>query len=124
MSAAADRLCLEWGAFPTPRVFRNAQAYLSFKGNRMSTNTPRLDGENERAERQETAKDARGVITDLAIRSGAMTDAGELSDEMFEFGVLIAQHCADIAVDSDGGSIAGERIRAAMADASTEQSDR
>jgi hypothetical protein len=89
----------------------------------MATNTPRLAGENERAESQETPKDARGVFTDLAIRSGAMTDAGELSEEMFKFGTLIAQHCAGLADDSDGGSIVGDRIRAALANASIEQSD-
>lgn len=80
----------------------------------MATNTPRLPGENNMAERQSGSKDARGVFTDLAIRSGAMTDAGELSEEMFRFATLIAEHCAGIADghgDDEVGGNAGERIR-------------
>jgi hypothetical protein len=89
----------------------------------MATNTPRLDGENEKAESEVTPKNARGLITEFAIRSGVMTDAGELSEEMFEFGILIAQHCAGLADDADGGGVAGDRIRAAMANGVKEQSD-
>lgn len=83
----------------------------------MATNTPRLPGENSDAERQSGTKDARGVFTDLAIRSGAMTDAGELSEEMFRFATLIAEHCASIADgygDDESGGNAGEHIRAEM----------
>lgn len=83
----------------------------------MATNTPRLPGENSDAELQSGAKDPRGVFTDLAIRSGAMTDAGELSEEMFHFATLIAEHCASIADgygDGEDGGNAGEHIRAEM----------
>ncbi len=83
----------------------------------MATNTPRLPGENNKAARQSGAKNPRGVFTDLAIRSGAMTDAGELSEEMFRFGTMVVEHCASIADgygDEEGKGIAGEHIRAEM----------
>ncbi|RYF72925.1 MAG: hypothetical protein EOO22_09895 [Comamonadaceae bacterium] len=85
----------------------------------MATNTPRLPGENNKAERHSGAKDPRGVFTELAIRSGAMTDAGELSEEMFRFATLVAEHCAGIADShgaAEGSGDAGERIRAEMID--------
>ena len=82
----------------------------------MATNTPRLPGENDLAERRDGVKDVRGIYTDLAIRSGAMTDAGELSEELFRFANLVVEHCAELA-DADhsqhSGAL-GDRIRTAM----------
>lgn len=78
----------------------------------MATNTPRLPGENERVATA-TSKDARGVITELAIQSGAMTDAGELSEEMFRFGTMVAEHCARLA-DQNSSVGTGDVIRTAM----------
>ncbi|RZI78286.1 MAG: hypothetical protein EOP80_01510 [Variovorax sp.] len=84
----------------------------------MATNIPRLAGENEQAEHGHQVKNPRGLFTDLAIRSGAMTDAQELSDEMLRFAATVVEHCASIADDAhrdgESGSSAGDRIRAQL----------
>lgn len=81
----------------------------------MATNTPRLPGENNNAEQRDGPKDARGIFTDLAIRSGAMTDAGELSEEMFRFASMVAAHCANLAESAGtAGGAASDRIRSEM----------
>ncbi len=46
-----------------------------------------------------------------------MTDAGELSEEMFRFATMVVEHCASIADgygDEEDGGNAGEHIRAEM----------
>ncbi|RYE40679.1 MAG: hypothetical protein EOP24_39935 [Hyphomicrobiales bacterium] len=85
----------------------------------MATNTPRLPGENNQAEQADRAKDARGLFTDFAIRSGAMTDAQELSEEMFRFAAMVVEHCASIGDaygNEESGGNAGAHIRAQLRD--------
>ena len=121
---SGDRFAWNEERFLHSRSFVTRMFCVLPKKDAMATNTPRLPGENDKAERRQTPKDARGVFTELAIRSGLMTDAGELSEEMYKFGMLIAQHCAEIADNSDGDSAVGNDIRVALLDSNVEQANK